>query len=309
MIGLFVNWDVNPLIFKIGGLSLRWYGLLFVSGFVFGYWLFTRFFRKEGLPTKPLLDPMLYMLLLCALIGARLGHIIFYEPDYYLSNPAEILKVWKGGLASHGGAIAVVFGVIWYAKKYGGKYHFDFMWIVDRLAVAIPFAGMAIRLGNLMNSEIYGVQTSLPWGFVFVRDGMTEPHHPTQIYEALSYLVIGIVLLVLYNAITRKGLEIRDRRAKEAAGTRDPKAKAEIRSAEAAELGAIGIYRGFIFGLFLILLFTARFLIEYVKENQVAAEAGRILNNGQLLSIPFIVTGIAVIIWSFRTKKPVVREI
>ena len=106
---------------------------------------------------------MLYMLLLCAFVGARLGHVFFYEPEYYLSHPIEILKVWKGGLASHGGAIAIVFGIWWYVHKYGKKNKFDFLWLADRLAVAIPFAGMAIRLGNLMNSEIYGHPTTLPW--------------------------------------------------------------------------------------------------------------------------------------------------
>lgn len=287
---LAVKWDVNPYIFSIGGFQLRWYGILFVSGFVFGYWLFAKFYKREGLPSK-LLDPMLYMLFICALVGARLGHVFFYEPEFYLANPGEILKVWHGGLASHGGAIAILFGVWWYARRYGKKYNIDYVWTVDRLAIAIPFAGMAIRLGNLMNSEIYGYQTSVPWGFIFVRDGQTLPHHPTQLYEALAYLMIGLILLYLYGREANKS---------------------ENRKTTA-------IYRGFLFGLFLVLLFGARFVIEFFKLPQegtdaaasaAAAAAGgtRLLNNGQLLSIPFIIAGLIFIIWSYKAKKPVLRS-
>ncbi len=308
---LFVNWNADPLLLKIGSFSIRWYGILFISGFIFGYWLFKIFFRREGLPTKPLLEPMLYMLLICAFVGARLGHVFFYEPEYYLSHPVEILKVWKGGLASHGGAIAIVFGIWWYVHKYGKKNKFDFMWIADRLAVAIPFAGMAIRLGNLMNSEIYGHHTTLPWGFVFLRNGETAPCHPTQIYEAGAYLLIGLALMAIYFAVTNKALAVRDNFEKEIAHV-NPKAPDAYSAAKAAEHKAItqtGIYRGFLFGLFLVLLFVTRFLIEYVKNPQVESEVGRALNNGQLLSIPFIIAGIGIIIWSFRAKKPIVREL
>jgi len=278
---LYVKWDVNPYIFSIGNFQVRWYGLLFVSGFIFGYWLFSKFYKREGMPAK-LLDPMLYMLLICALVGARLGHVLFYDLDFYLANPGEILKVWHGGLASHGGAIAILFGVWWYVHKYGKKYNIDYIWVVDRLAIAIPFAGMAIRLGNLMNSEIYGFETTVPWGFIFVRDGQTVAHHPTQLYEALSYLLIGIIMLVLYY---------------------------KKRESEPNK----PLYRGFLFGLFLVLLFGARFLIEYFKLPQegsdaVAMSAGRALNNGQLLSIPFVVAGVVIIIWSYIAKKPLLRQ-
>ena len=278
---LYVKWDVSPYIFSIGNFQVRWYGLLFVSGFIFGYWLFSKFYKREGMPAK-LLDPMLYMLLICALVGARLGHVLFYDLDFYLANPGEILKVWHGGLASHGGAIAILFGVWWYVHKYGKKYNIDYIWVVDRLAIAIPFAGMAIRLGNLMNSEIYGFETTVPWGFIFVRDGQTVAHHPTQLYEALSYLLIGIIMLVLYY---------------------------KKRESEPNK----PLYRGFLFGLFLVLLFGARFLIEYFKLPQegsdaVAMSAGRALNNGQLLSIPFVVAGVVIIIWSYIAKKPLLRQ-
>lgn len=308
---LFVNWNADPVLLKLGPLSIRWYGLLFISGFIFGYWLFIKIFKREGLPTKPLLDPMLYMLLLCAFVGARLGHVFFYEPEYYLSHPIEILKVWKGGLASHGGAIAIVFGIWWYVHKYGKKNKFDFLWLADRLAVAIPFAGMAIRLGNLMNSEIYGHPTTLPWGFVFLRNNETVACHPTQIYEAGSYLLIGLILMALYFALTKKALAIQGKYAAELAhiNAKDPHAHSVIKSAEHDELEKIHIYGGFLFGLFLVLLFATRFFIEYVKNPQVDAEIGRTLNNGQLLSIPFIVAGIAIIIWSFYAKKPIIREL
>ena len=193
-------------------------------------------------------------------------------------SPSEIIKVWHGGLASHGGAIGLLLGIWWYVRKYGKKYNIDFLWIGDRIAIAVAFAGMAIRLGNLMNSEIYGYETTLPWGFIFVRDGQTVPHHPTQIYEALAYLSIGFILLPLYfSKLSKK------------------------------------IYRGFIFGLFLILLFGARFMIEFLKMPQdgndaIAAQSGRLLNNGQLLSIPFIVAGVIILIWSFIAKKPLLRQ-
>ena len=278
---LYVTWDVDPIIFKLGPLTLRWYSLLFVAGFPLGYWLFEKFYKREGVDTK-LLEPLLYALLIGTIVGARLGHCLFYEPSYYLSAEhwVEIFKPWKGGLASHGGAIGVFLAAWWYAHKYGKKYNIDYVWICDRLALAIPFAGMAIRLGNLMNSEIYGYETSVPWGFIFVRDGQSVPHHPTQLYEALSYLLIGLILNWIY------------RRHKD-----NKKAP----------------YRGFLFGLFLVLLFGARFLIEFFKLPQegsdaVAAAAGRVLNNGQLLSIPFVVAGIAFIVGSYIVKKPMLRE-
>ncbi len=274
---LYVTWDVSPDIFSIGSLHIRWYSLLFVGSFIFGGWLFAKFYKREGLPQQ-MVDTIFFVGLLSALIGARLGHVIFYDLESYLAEPSEIIKVWHGGLASHGGAIGLLLGIWWYVRKYGKKYNIDFLWIGDRIAIAVAFAGMAIRLGNLMNSEIYGYETTLPWGFIFVRDGQTVPHHPTQIYEALAYLAIGLMLLPLYfSKLSKK------------------------------------IYRGFIFGLFLVLLFGARFMIEFLKMPQdgndaMAAQSGRLLNNGQLLSIPFIVAGVIILIWSFVAKKPLLRK-
>lgn len=268
---LAVNWNVNPDLITIGSLHIRYYSLFFVIGFWLGYRLFVYFYKRENLPVS-LLDPLLFTLIICTIIGARLGHVLFYQPDYYLAHPAEIFKIWHGGLASHGGAIAILIGLWWYARHYGKKYRFDFLWILDRIGIAIAFAGMFIRLGNLMNSEIYGNVTDLPWGFVFLRNGEIFPKHPTQLYEALAYLVLGISLLLLYRYKADK------------------------------------LKRGFLFGLFLTGLFGARFLIEFIKEPQVDFEAGMTLNMGQLLSIPFVVAGIILMIRSSRIATPAMRE-
>lgn len=251
----YIDWNVDPVLFSIGSLKVRYYGLLFVSGFILGYFMFKSFFKREKLPVS-LLDPLLYLLIFCTLIGARLGHVLFYQPDWYLAHPGEILKVWEGGLASHGGAIGILIGIVWFVKKYGRRYDFDYLWVMDRLAIAVPFAGMFIRLGNLMNSEIYGNPTDLPWGFIFHRCGETVPMHPTQLYEAGCYLITGVIMVLLYKYAASK------------------------------------LRRGFLFGLFLVLIFGARFAIEFVKLPQVAFEQGMPLDMGQLLSIPFILAGI-----------------
>lgn len=267
---LFVHWNANPVFFHLGALQIRWYSLLFVSGFIIGWYIFRYFFRREGVPEK-LLDSLLYTLLICTIVGARLGHCLFYQPDYYLGSWTgflEIFQPWKGGLASHGGALALLLGMWWYSRHYGKEYGFDFLWIMDRLCIAVAFAACLIRLGNLFNSEIYGDVTSLPWGFVFERRGETEPKHPTQLYEAFSYLVLGFILMNVY----RKRLD--------------------------------KVYRGFFFGLFFIVCFGMRFLIEFIKEPQVGFEENMALNMGQLLSIPFILAGIFLLIFSVVRKIP-----
>ena len=267
---LFVNWHVNPVLFHIFGLDIRWYSLLFVSGFIIGWFIFRGFFRREGVPEK-LLDPLLYTLLICTIVGARLGHCLFYQPDYYLGSWKgfwEIFMPWKGGLASHGGAIALLLGMWWFSRHYGKQNDFDFLWIMDRLCITVAFAGCLIRCGNLFNSEIYGDVTSLPWGFIFQNNGETEPKHPTQIYEALSYLILGVILILVYKKKLDK------------------------------------VHRGFFFGLFLIGCFGMRFIIEFIKNDQVAFEAGMRFNMGQLLSIPFILLGIGFLVYSQIKKLP-----
>jgi prolipoprotein diacylglyceryl transferase len=267
---LVVNWNVNPVIVQLGGFELRYYSLLFVAGFILGWYIVKSFFKREGISEK-LLDPMLYMLLICTIVGARLGHCIFYQPDYYFGSWAgfwEIFMPWKGGLASHGGTIAIILGIWWYAKKYGPKNDFDFVWVLDHLVIPVSFAACFIRLGNLFNSEIYGAPTSLPWGFVFQRNGETVPCHPTQLYEAGTYLLLGIALMILYWKKLDK------------------------------------MCRGSFVGIFLIVCFGSRFLIEFIKNDQVGFEAGMALNMGQLLSIPFVLLGIGFLIYAYKKKLP-----
>ena len=267
---LFVHWHVDPVIFHIGSFGLRWYSILFVSGFVLGWYIFRWFFRREGV-SENLLDSLLYTLLIATIVGARLGHCIFYQPDYYFGSWQGFLEIfmpWKGGLASHGGAIALLLAMWWYSVHYGKKNGFDFMWIMDRLCITVAFAGCMIRLGNLFNSEIYGNVTSLPWGVIFDLRGETEPKHPTQIYEALSYLILGLLLVWVYKNKLDK------------------------------------VHRGFFFGAFLVGCFGMRFLIEFIKEPQVGFEQAMTLNMGQLLSIPFILAGIGILVWSHIRKMP-----
>lgn len=268
---LAINWHPDPTIFTIGPVQIRYYSILFISGFIIGYYIVLWFFKREKLPTT-YLDPLLYTLLLSALIGARLGHCLFYEPEYYLANPLEILMTWKGGLASHGGALGVVIAIIFFTKKFGPKYNFDFLWLMDRIVIPTALAAALIRVGNLMNSEIYGNPTNLPWGFIFTLRGETLPKHPTQLYEALSY--IGLFLALIWTYIRFL-----------------PKLK-----------------RGTIFAIFLIVIFTIRFLIEFVKEPQVNFEEGMFLNMGQLLSLPFIAIGAGLLYYSVKKGKSSIIE-
>lgn len=259
---LIIPWDVNPEIFRIGSFAVRWYGLLFATAFLVGYFILLRIFKNENL-TDALLDKLTLYMALGVIIGARLGHCLIYEPEYYLAKPIEILKVWKGGLASHGGAagILIATGIFaWQEKK-------NYFWVLDRVAIVVALAGFFIRMGNLMNSEIYGVETTLPWGFVFLRNGETAPKHPTQIYEGLSYLLIFFLLYRLY--WRKKGEHI----------------------------------QGLLISLICILIFTARFFIEFLKEDQVPREAGMVLNLGQKYSIPLIILGIGGLVVSLVLKK------
>ena len=269
---LSVNWNIDPVLFEIGALKIRWYSLLFVSGFPLGYWMFTKFYQREGVDLK-LLEPLLYALLIGTIVGARLGHCLFYDPSYYFSKAhwLEIFMPWKGGLASHGGAIGVMLAVWWYTARYGKKNGFDILWVFDRLVIAVAFAGCLIRIGNLFNSELYGTPTDLPWGFVFQRNHETQPMHPTQIYEALSYLILGIFLALDY----QKKLNKR--------------------------------YRGWYFGVFFIGCFGMRFLIEFIKNWTVTLTDGIPLNMGQRLSIPFIIAGIVLVIVAYVRKVPARR--
>jgi phosphatidylglycerol:prolipoprotein diacylglycerol transferase len=259
---LVIPWDVNPEIFRIGSFAVRWYGLLFASGFLFGYIIMNKIFKNENL-SEATLDRLTIYMAIGVIVGARLGHCLFYEPGYYLSHPGEILKIWHGGLASHGAAIGILIAIWAFVRKEKK----DYTWALDRIAIVVALAGCFIRIGNLMNSEIYGVETTVPWGFVFLRNNENAPKHPTQIYEALAYLIIFIILYRIY--WRKKGKHI----------------------------------QGTLISLALILIFVARFFIEFLKEDQVGFESGMILNMGQLLSIPFIILGCIWLWISLKKKK------
>ena len=222
-----------------------------------------KMFKKEGVSIK-VLDELATYMIIFTIVGARLGHCLFYEPAYYLAHPLDILKIWEGGLASHGAAVGILVGLYFFSRKY----HMRYLWILDRVVIVITLAGFLIRMGNLMNSEIFGDVTTLPWGFVFVRyfgEGYQLAHHPTQIYEAAGYLLLFIFL---YRYYWKHG-----------------GAPAE----------------GAIFGYFLVILWTIRFFIEFIKLPQVDFENTMILNMGQLLSIPFIIVG-AILLYRSRSE-------
>ncbi|MDR0294666.1 MAG: prolipoprotein diacylglyceryl transferase, partial [Prevotellaceae bacterium] len=249
-----------------------YYGLLFVGAFIASNYVFLYVFKSEKVPIL-LLEKLTIYVAIGTLIGARLGYCLFNEPGYFLAHPLEIILPMKfqpefkfigyQGLASHGAAIGIVTGIWLWCRKYKKNY----LWLLDRIGIVAALSGAMIRLGNLMNSEIYGGVTTLPWGFVFQHNGETLPCHPTQLYEALSYFAIFCFLFFLYRKKSHK------------------------------------MHRGFLFGLFLILLFTARFFIEFIKNTQVNFEDAMFFNMGQLLSLPFIIIGIFLLWRSFRKKE------
>lgn len=352
----YITWNVNPEIIGLGQLAIRWYGLLFALSFYLSYVIFTRFFKLEKVNIE-LLDKLTFYVAIGTILGARLGHCLFYEPDYYLSNPIEIIKIWRGGLASHGAGIGILIAIYFFTRVSKKK----FLWVMDRIVIVAALSSCLIRLGNLMNSEIYGYETNSKYGFIYARsftryfdederinkinfdkvenDSIVQkksvplkmniifdkkirdenkiknilereinyrlprniqdqennifyntndkfnyelvkegrnyiakinvlgiPKHPTQIYEALSYLLIFLALIFIYF-----------------------KNQGKLRG-------------GLTFGIFLITVFLARFIIEMIKENQVAFEETMKFNMGQLLSLPFILAGIGLVIYS-TTKK------
>ncbi len=281
-----INWNVNPVALSLGPLQIRWYGILWALGFLLGYLMMKRVYKREKMPDNSLDNLLIYMLA-STIIGARLGHCLFYEPEYYLAHPLKMLAIWEGGLASHGGAIGILIGLWIYARRVKKPY----IWILDRIVMPISPVGALIRIGNLMNSEIYGMPTSLPWGFRFLRgqeqfcgtfDNYTAccplngccpptewlPCHPTGIYEALFCLLVLVVLLWLYY--------------KKDMGDKQP---------------------GLMLGLFMIVVFGSRIAIEFLKNVQVDFERNMFLDMGQWLSVPFVITGIAIWIWSARKRK------
>lgn len=255
LLPLAVTWDVNPALFHLGSFEVRYYGVLWAVALGISAYIFHHIMIREGLSEKTF-DSVFWFGVISTVLGSRLGHCLFYDPGYYLTHPIEILDIRQGGMASHGAAIGLLIGLWLFSRKNKLPY----IWSLDRISIVVAISGVAVRLGNLMNSEIYGTVTALPWGFIFVRDGETLPKHPTQIYEALCYLVLFVILLWMYY--------------KRDLARRRP---------------------GVMFGFFLIVLFGTRFLIEFIKNPQVDFEQTMVLNMGQLLSIPFIVAGIIIL--------------
>ena len=266
----FITWTADPAIFSIFSREIRWYGLFFAIGFLIGYQIEDKIFKHDKAP-EGWVDKIFIYTIIATVIGARLGHCLFYGWDYYSQHPIEILKIWEGGLASHGGAIGIIIAILIYSKKVTHK---NPLWAFDRLVIPTALVGALIRMGNLMNHEIYGHPTHLPWGFRFIenitawRQGMepifSAPSHPTQIYEALCYFIIFLLLMYMY---WKKNA---------------------------------GQPQGLIFGVFLVGVFFSRFCIEFLKNNQEEFEENMILNMGQLLSIPFVIFGIYLIIRSLK---------
>lgn len=254
-------WNADPVLLSLGPVMIRWYGLLFASGFLIGFFICRSIFVREGKDLADL-DRLLITMIVSTLVGARLGHCFFYHPDYYLSAPWKLLEIWKGGLASHGAAIGIAIGLWLYKRKTPGQ---SYLWILDRMAICVALGGSFIRIGNFFNSEIIGTPANVPWAVVFARfDDM--PRHPAQLYESASYFTIFILLATLYR---RRGPAIAP---------------------------------GLLSGLFLTLVFTARFLIEFVKRRQADYAMDFPLRVGQMLSIIPVLIGIALIAHALRSR-------
>ncbi|MDR1679348.1 MAG: prolipoprotein diacylglyceryl transferase [Prevotellaceae bacterium] len=248
----YITWNIDPVIFSFGPISLRWYGLMWGVGFLLGYDLIRRIFKNENKPDN-WADKIFVYMFVGTIVGARIGHCFFYDWAYYSKHLFEVLFIWQGGLSSHGGALGILVAMYLFNRSVSKM---GYLWIFDRLVMPVAVTAVCIRFGNLMNSEIYGEVTTLPWGFIFVRDGQTLPAHPTQIYEMLYCLIALAVTSYMY--WVKKAYE----------------------------------RRGLIFGTWLLIIFVSRFLLEFIKNNQEAFEDSMQLNMGQLLSIPFIVWGI-----------------
>lgn len=267
----FIDWNVDPVIFSIGSYNVLYYSLSWALAFIVAMWIFTKMLKREKMDDK-LLDSAFMYAFLSTVIGARLGHCYFYEFDEYIANPLRVLNIREGGLASHGAAIGLLVGLWLFSKKNKLKY----IWTLDHIVTLIPLSGACIRLGNLMNSEVYGSPTGTDFGFRFIEnlwqwhDGAapiySAPSHPTQLYEAGVYILLFFILLLMYY----KNMTIK--------------------------------FPGFIFGVFLIGLFGGRLIIEFIKLPQVDFEAMMTLNMGQILSIPFIILGVIILIMSLRKK-------
>lgn len=282
---LYIVWDVDPVAFSIGSLSVRWYGICWAIGLYLCWLVQVYLYKKDGAP-EDWGDKVFTYMAIGVIVGARIGHCWFYEwheasllgleplkilgltfnyRNPYIEHPLMLLKIWEGGLSSHGGAIGLIIAGIILDRKH---YHTGLPWIFDRLVIGVAITATLIRFGNLLNSEIYGGSTSLPWGFIFVRDGQTGPCHPTQIYEMLYCIVAGLVSYYMYSRTAAKQRP------------------------------------GLIFGVWLLIVFVTRFALEFIKFDQEAFEANFALNMGQVLSIPLILWAVW-LIWRAYKNDPV----
>lgn len=253
-------WSVDPILFSYGSLRVFWYGLLFATAILTGLQLMKWVYKQEG-KSVDLVDAGFIYTVIGIVVGARLAHCFFYDPVFYFENPMKILAVWEGGLASHGGGLGVIIALYFYVKKY----KLNFMWLLDRMVLPTALFAFFVRMGNLMNSEILGMKTDVSWAIIFSRID-NVPRHPAQLYEAIAYLVIFLILFFIYK--NKKVLQ-----------------------------------PGLLFGLFLTLVFSARFLVEFVKERQASYSSDLVLNTGQALSIPFLLIGVGLIIYSMKSKE------
>jgi phosphatidylglycerol---prolipoprotein diacylglyceryl transferase len=267
----YIIWDVNPEIFSVGSFSIRWYGLLFASGFLVGQRIMSHIFKAEGLK-ETLLDSLLLTMVISTVLGARIGHFLFYEPDVLLNDPLQVITPPFAGLASHGGILGIMPALWIYCRVKKMSY----LWLTDRIVITVALAGAFIRMGNMMNSEIVGRVTDVPWGFVFVR--LTEfgsfsqlPRHPTGLYEAISCLLLCFLLLWIWN-----------------------KRKSQTP-------------QGLLLGIALIWIFGLRFVFEFFKENQEAFENELPINMGQILSIPSVLLGVIFLVVALKNKNKTQR--
>lgn len=266
-----IVWDVEPHIFKYGSFEIRWYGLLFAMGFLTGYYIIERCFKIENKPQEHL-DKLLLTMMISIVIGARVGHYVFYEGGQFWEDPGQfLLKMITppySGLASHGAAIGVLIALFIFKRK---NPEYSYLWLTDRMVIVSALGGAFIRFGNFMNSEIHGKPTDLPWAIIFKKDTTIDmvPRHPAQLYESLSCLVLFIILYFLYNKWRAKTPE------------------------------------GSLTGIFFIWIFGLRFFYEFIKENQEQFENSMSLNMGQWLSIPVVIFGIICLVRAMRNRKEV----
>ncbi len=262
MILLQIDWNPSPEIFKIGPIVIRYYSLMFVIAFMLGLYLMKKIFVNDKIPLEKL-DSLFIYVVIATLVGARIGHFLFYDPMFLIEKPLEVLLPVRfspkfeitgfAGLASHGAALGIIIAMYFYSKKVLKK---PLLFILDRITIPVAAGAVFVRLGNLMNSEIIGKPTNSNFGFVFRKLGEDFPRHPAQLYESISYLIIFVILMFVY-------------------WKTDKKQKL-----------------GYIFGLFFVLLWSVRFVIEFFKEAQVDERAQWVLNTGQWLSIPLIAVGL-----------------